>query len=266
MPPDLYFVLTLIVKMAVTAGFVVAATVTAERAGPVVGGLVATLPISAGPVYVFLAMDHDPHFIAQSAVASLVVNAANGTLAVVYVWLAQKRSLAVSLAGAMLAWFVAVLALRSVEWKLLSAAAMNLLVLTLCVLLTRELRHVRMPAFHARWPDFALRAAMVAILVGAVVTFSFQLGPTWSGVLAVFPVVLPSIIIVMHPRHGGRASAAVLANAPIGLVGFAFACMVLHVAAEPLGNPAGLALALATSIGWSLLMMVLHRPPAPELT
>jgi succinate-acetate transporter protein len=58
----------------------------------------------------------------------------------------------------------------------------------------------------------------------------------------------------------------VLANAPIGLVGFAFACMVLHVAAKPLGNPAGLALALATSIGWSLLMMLLHRPPAPELT
>ncbi len=70
-PPTSISSLTLIVKMAVTAGFVVAATVTAERAGPVVGGLVATLPIGAGPVYVFLAMDHDPHFIAQSAVASL---------------------------------------------------------------------------------------------------------------------------------------------------------------------------------------------------
>ena len=71
MPPELYFVLTLIVKMAVTAGFVLAATMTAERAGPLVGGLVATLPIGAGPVYVFLALDHDAHFIAQSAVGSL---------------------------------------------------------------------------------------------------------------------------------------------------------------------------------------------------
>ncbi len=266
MSPDLYFALTLIVKMAVTAGFVVAATVTAERAGPVVGGLVATLPIGAGPVYVFLAMDHDPHFIAQSALASLAMNAANATLALVYALLAQKHSLTVSLAGAMLAWFAVVLGLRSIEWTFLSAAALNVVVLGLCVLLTRELRHVRMPPFHARWADFLLRAVMVAIVVGVVVTFSFQLGATWSGFLAVFPVVLTSIAIVMHPRVGGGASAAVLANAPIGLVGFSFACTVLHFTAEPLGNPAGLALALATSIGWSLLMMLLHRPPAPELT
>ena len=34
MPPDLYFALTLIVKMAITAAFVLAATITAERAGP----------------------------------------------------------------------------------------------------------------------------------------------------------------------------------------------------------------------------------------
>ncbi len=56
MPPDLYFALTLAVKMTVTAGFVLAATVIAERVGPLLGGLVATLPIGAGPVYVFLAL------------------------------------------------------------------------------------------------------------------------------------------------------------------------------------------------------------------
>ena len=81
MPADFYFVLSLIAKMAVTAGFVLAATITAERAGPLVGGLVATLPIGAGPAYVFLALDHDAHFIAQSAVASLAINAANATFA-----------------------------------------------------------------------------------------------------------------------------------------------------------------------------------------
>ena len=97
MSPDLYFALTLIVKMAVTAGFVVAATVTAERAGPLVGGLVATLPLGAGPVYVFLALDHGAPFIAQSAVNSLAINNVNVIFALVYALLAQKRSLTVSL-------------------------------------------------------------------------------------------------------------------------------------------------------------------------
>ena len=82
MPPDLYFALTLTVKMTVTAGFVLAATVIAERVGPLLGGLVATLPIGAGPVYVFLALDHDAHFIAQSAIASLAINAANVIFAI----------------------------------------------------------------------------------------------------------------------------------------------------------------------------------------
>ena len=262
MPPDLFFVLTLIVKMAVTAGFVVAATVTAERAGPVVGGLVATLPISAGPVYVFLAMDHDAHFIAQSAVASLVINSANGIFATVYALLAQKRSLLASLAGGYLAWFAYALPIRAIDWSFAGAAALNVGVLGICMVLTRAIRYMRTPPFHARWNDFLLRAVMVAVLVGVVVTFSFQLGAAGSGVFAVFPVVMTSIALVMHPRMGGKASAAVLANTPLGLLGFACACSVLHVAAEPLGTPAGLALALLASLAWSLLMMLAHRPPA----
>jgi len=264
MSPDLYFALTLIVKMAVTAGFVVTATVTAERAGPLVGGMVATLPIGAGPVYIFLAMDHDAGFIAQSAVAGLAINAANATLAIVYSLLAQKRSLAVSLSGAFVVWTPFALAIRYADWGIAPAAAMNGLVLALCIWSVRSLRHVRMRAFKARWTDMLLRAVMVSVLVGVVVTFSVPLGPGGSGVLAVFPVVLSSIALVMHPRMGGKAAAAVLANAPIGLIGFGLACAALHFTAEPLGKSAGLALALLISVGWNVAMVRLHRMPADE--
>jgi succinate-acetate transporter protein len=68
-----------------------------------------------------------------------------------------------------------------------------------------------------------------------------------------------SVILILHNRVGGKASAAVLANAPLGLVGFAFACSVLHVTAVPFGSAIGLALALATSVGWSLLMLIARR-------
>src|SRR6185437_168943 len=104
MPPDLYFALTLIVKMAITAGFLLAATVTAERFGPLGGGVVATLPMSGGPVYIFLARDHDAHFIAQRALGSLVTNADNIVFALSCALLAQKRSLSVTLAGAYAIW------------------------------------------------------------------------------------------------------------------------------------------------------------------
>ena len=254
MPPDLTFAIALIVKMAITAGFVLAATMTAERAGPLVGGLVATLPIGAGPVYVFLALDHDAHFIAQSAVASLAINAVNVIFALVYALLAQQRSLALSLSGAFLVWLVLALVIHSIDWSFTAAAAMNIAGLSVCLWLARPLRHVRMPAFRARWYELAMRAVMVAILVGVTVTFSFQIGPGASGILAVFPIVLISMMIILHRRVGGPPSAAVLANAITGLVGFGFACCALHFAAEPFGTAIGLTLALATSIGWTFLV------------
>src|SRR5271166_626688 len=55
MSPDLMFWFALTTKMAITALFVSVATIIAERLGATVGALVATLPVSAGPVYVFLA-------------------------------------------------------------------------------------------------------------------------------------------------------------------------------------------------------------------
>ena len=66
------------------------------------------------------------------------------------------------------------------------------------------LRHVPMPQRPTRWNDLALRAGLVALLVGVVVTFSFRIGPTGSGILAVFPIVLSSIMIILHHRVGGR--------------------------------------------------------------
>ena len=96
MSPDLAFILMLALRMAVTAAFVVTASVITERSGPVIGALVATLPISAGPSYVFLALDHDAAFIAEGALASLPINAATILLALTYVVLAQRRNALVS--------------------------------------------------------------------------------------------------------------------------------------------------------------------------
>lgn len=98
MSPELLFILSLLAKMAVTALFLVVATFAAERAGPVVGGMISTLPISAGPVYVFLAFDHDAHFIAASALGSFAINAAICIFALVYAALAQRRNLLLSVA------------------------------------------------------------------------------------------------------------------------------------------------------------------------
>ncbi len=262
MPPDLYFTLTLIARMIVTAGFVLVATLTAERAGPLIGGLVATLPISAGPVYLFLALDHDAYFIGHGALGSLVTNGINIVFALAYVLLAQKRSLALSLGGAFAVWIVLSWAIGLVHWTLPLAIIFNVATLAVSRWLSAPMRHVAVPRIRARWYDLVLRAAMVALLVGTVVTLSFHIGAQASGNLAVFPIVLTSIIIILHPRAGGPATAAVMANAVIGLGGFAVAVVTLVLVAEPLGSAVALMLTLAISIGCNILLFLARRRAA----
>ena len=259
MSPDLYFALTLIVKMAVTAGFLLAATIVAERAGPLIGGLVATLPISAGPVYIFLALDHDSHFIAQGALGSLVTNALNVVFAVTYALLAQRQSLSISLGGAFAAWLGLSWAAGLVHWTLPLGIALNIGIIAASLVVVHPLRHVRVAAAPTRWYDLVLRAAMVALLVGVVVSLSFRIGPTASGNLAVFPIVLSSIMIILHRRIGGKPTAAIMANAVVGLAGFAIAVVTLNLTAVQLGSPFALTLALAVSVGANLLIYFSRR-------
>jgi hypothetical protein len=255
----LSFALALAIKMAITAGLVVTAAAIAERVGPLLGALVATLPISAGPAYVFVSLDHGPAFIAASALASLVMNAATTLLALTYVLLAQRRGRAIRLASALGVWLASVLLLRALPWTLGEAMVLNGIVVAFGVPITRALPHPPMPPLVRRSFDVPARAALVALLVALVVGLSAQLGPALTGVLAVFPVVLTSLILIFEPRIGPRPTAALIAQAIPGLGSFAAALAVLHGAAVPLGAPAALALAFAVSISFNLALWVVLR-------
>ena len=252
MSPDLAFILTLALRMAVTAAFVVSASVITERSGPVIGALVATLPISAGPSYVFLALDHNAAFIAEGALASLPINAVTIFLGLTYVVLAQRQSAVVSCLSAVAVWIALASVIRMIHWSLAGGLIANAVAFAICVPLLRRFRNVKMPLITRRWFDIPLRASLVATLVATVVTLSGWVGPTISGIIALFPVVFTSMMLILHPRIGGPATAAVLANSGWGLMGLAIAIAVLHVAALRFGSAVGLSLALATCVSRNL--------------
>jgi hypothetical protein len=256
---DLTFWFALVLKMAVTAGFVVGAAMVTERSGPIVGALVATLPIAAGPAYVFLALEHDSQFISQSALGSIAAHAATGVFSLVYVLLAQRFGTFVSVAGAVCAWVAAALPLRSAEWNFLAIAGVNLAIFGVAIAATSSYRNVRMPAVVRRWYDVPLRASMVAGLVAAVVGLSGHVPPTFTGLLAVYPIVMTCLMLIFHPRAGGPATATLIANTLWGLVGFSACLFTVHLAPPLVGTPAGLILALAVSIAWNLVVWALRR-------
>ena len=252
MPLDFHFLFELAVRMGVAAAFVITASMITERSGPAIGALVATLPISAGPSYVFLALDHDAAFIADGALASLAMNAATIVMGPVYVTLAQRHGMPLSFAGAISVWLVGATLVRSTPWPLLAGILANAVVIAICLPLVQRFRVARMPLITRRWYDIPLRAALVATLVATVVTLSGVVGPKISGIIALFPVVFSSLMLILHPRIGGPATAAVIANGLWGLIGFGIAIVVLHLAARQGNAPLALSLALATCASWNL--------------
>ena len=262
MSPTFVFWLLLVLKMAVTASFVVFATRVAERAGPLIGAMIATLPISSGPAYIFIALQHGPSFVAQSALSSVVINVVTALFALTYAALAQRHGLLGSMLPAMALWFALVYVVNALPWTVVTAVAFNVVGLAICVTIGNRFRNVRVPLLQRRWTDLLLRAAMVSALVATVVATSEAVGPKLTGMLAVFPIVLSSLILILHPRIGGPATAAVLANTLLGLAGFSLCLLTVHLLAVPLGSAAALTLALVVAVGCNLLFWRIRRPPA----
>ncbi|MDU1693417.1 MAG: hypothetical protein E6848_27920, partial [Bradyrhizobium sp.] len=73
------------------------------------------------------------------------------------------------------------------------------------------------------------------------------------------------MMLILQPRIGGPATAAVMANGAWGLIGFSLAVVVLHLGSLHLGAVAGLSGALATCVGWNLGLWWLGRKTAPAI-
>ena len=259
MSPELTFALSLALRMAVSAAFVVAGSIITERSGAAIGALVSTLPVSAGPAYIFLAFDHDAAFIAQSALASLPMNAATVLMILVIVVLAQRFGMLVSLGAGLAVWLLFALTVRLFDWTLAAGIALNVVSFAIALPLVQRFRVAKMPLITRRWYDIPLRAALVASVVATVVTLSNILGARVSGAIALFPVVTTNLVLILMPRIGGPPTAALLANSQWGLIGFALAIVVIHLATQPFGRAAALSLALATSLIWNFGLWFYER-------
>ncbi|HET6309001.1 MAG TPA: hypothetical protein VFG12_17555, partial [Rhodopila sp.] len=214
--------LPVLAKAVSTALVVVIASSLAEALGPFWGGLIASLPVSTGPAYVFLAMQHDAAFVAASALSSCATNAATGLFLVVYAKAAGRRPPWVSLGTALATWLAASLVIRQATWTPATVVALNLVVYGAGFLLLSS-RRINHPAdrrtsatqdapqtpspTRRRWSDIPTRALAVAAFVSAVVIASTALGPQATGIATVFPISLTSLIVIVRPRIGGPASA-----------------------------------------------------------
>lgn len=245
-------------RMLLVASFVVLVAVLAEKLGPFLGAMVASLPLYTGPVYLMLALEHDGAWFLQATLGSIAICGATPVFALVYCILARTRGVAVSVGGALLAWLVLAVALQLNTWTLPEALLFVAPIYVVSVLLAQGFTRGVAPArAERRWSDLGLRAVLVSICSTMTVKIGSLLPPQASGVLSVAPILMTSIALVLHPRVGGRATAALFAHTLSGLVGMVIAFAVVHLAIVPIGLPLALLSGLVVTVVWNLLLIAL---------
>jgi hypothetical protein len=256
-----FFWIALGLKAAATAVVVVVASVVAERVGPRWGGLVASIPVSAGPAYVLLALQHDATFIAASALSSFAAGVATWVFLLAFVRLSARHPFLISLPIALLAWLMTASILRIVPWTLLTALLANIIAY-LASARWGQPNAISMSAQRTgprAWYELPLRAMIVGAFVAGVVTLSNAIGPSVTGLAAVFPISLSSLAILVNRRFGISGAQAALAGAITPMIGIASGLAVLSLTPESLGTWPALGLALFTSLLWPMWIVLRHR-------
>ena len=253
----------LVIKLASTALLVVVATGFAARFGAFIGAMIAAIPISAGPSYVFIAMENDTAFVAQSALTSVAINPLTVVFLVISSALVARLGILVALGAGMTAWLGAAFAVTQADLTLMQACLLNVVIFIVAIYLSRPLLG-DVPGKPAKrgWFDIPLRVIAVVTVVGSAVIVGRLIGPEAAGVVALVPVVWLSMAVVIYGRQGGATCAAVLANGIVPMIGFWLGLATIHVLVESHGKIIALSVGLTVPVLFTLGLTV-ARPYIP---
>lgn len=253
----------LAIKLASTALLVVIATGFAARFGAFIGAMIAAVPISAGPSYLFIAMENDAEFVAQSALTSVAINPLTVVFLIICSTLVERFGIVVGLVVGMGAWFAGALAISQLALTLQQACLLNAIVFIITIWLSGPLLGdtAGKPAKRG-WFDIPLRVVAVVSVVGSAVILGRVLGPKAAGVAALVPVVWISMAVVIYVRQGGATCSAVLANGIVPMIGFWLGLASVYLMAVPYGSMMALLAGLGVSVAWTLGLTI-ARPYIP---
>jgi F0F1-type ATP synthase assembly protein I len=202
-------------KLLMTPIFIGAVTLAGRRWGPAVSGLLMGLPLTSGPVSVFLALQFGPAFAARAAVGNLAGQASGCAFCLTYGLAARKWPWTVCVPVSLLVFLGCTALLDRFTWSLLSA---GILLLAAIILAHRWLPRRPCAAVRSsppRW-DLPARMLVATAFVLALTSCARFLGPQMSGLIAPFPVFGLVLAAFTHRRQGPAAVAGLLRGNVLG--------------------------------------------------
>lgn len=216
-----------ILKLILTPLLIAGTTLAARRWGPVVGGWIVSLPLTSGPVSIFLAIEQGPEFAAVAASGTILAALSVIAFSAAYVRTAQHAAWPwAALAG--VASFAAVTAIMNqLALPALLGGLVVCAVLAVVLLLATRPAPKIIPIPAPAW-DIPFRMAVATGIVLLATTLSSRLGPTLSGLCSAFPVIICVMSAFSHKLCGPESVRQIEHGVFIGT--FAFVGFYLAVA------------------------------------
>lgn len=235
-------------KLLLAPSFVVGTSLATRRYGAAVGGVLAGLPVVAGPILAVYYLQHGRAFAAHAAAGTLLGIVSLTAFVLVFGCLATRyRWLACMLAG-WLAFFAATAALDGVSPPAGIALALALAALGLGTMaLPRSVQRVTAASARPPW-DLPVRACCALVLVLALTAASGWLGPQLSGMLAPFPIITTVLAAFTQAQRGVGETLRLLRSVLGGFVAFALFCFVLTLTLPHLSAAGAFTLAAAVAL------------------
>lgn len=251
---------TLVLKLLLTPLLIGAVSLAGRRWGEGVSGWLVGLPLTSGPVALFLALEQGTTFAASAATGILA-----GVISVAVFCLAYSR-LAFRwkwLLAAPTSWLLFVFSTWALQYLplLLIPVFIGVLALLSAVLWLLPATTVQPKKTTAPWWDIPARMLIATTFVLVLTGLAPLLGPRLSGLVAPFPIFTSILSIFTHHFQGAATVTPLLRGVLLGL--FAFSTFFLVVAALVAHAGVGVTFALASIMALGVQgtsLAILRRP------
>jgi hypothetical protein len=225
---------TLALKLILTPILIGSASLAGRKWGSAVSGWLVGLPLTSGPIMLFLALEQGTAFASRAALGILFGLVSVGVFCLAYSWLAFRFSWLPTMLAAWFAFFVMTFFLQKASIGLAATFIAVLVFLTVVfkLLPVKKLSVVATPS--PRW-DVPARMIIATVFVLLLTWLADVLGPRLSGLLAPFPVFATILAVFTHRFQGATAASRFLRGVVLSSFSFATFFLVIALMIERVG-------------------------------
>lgn len=210
----------LAIKLLLTPALIGLVSLVGRRFGPAISGWFVGLPLTSGPVTLFLALGEGTAFAARAAQGTMLGLISVASFCLTYSWLSLRLGWLSSLLISWCVFFASTFILEKLSVPLIFAFAGVIAFLAIVLKLFPSSQGQSIAPSPPQW-ELPLRMVTATAFVLVLTGISGLLGPQLSGLLTTFPIYATILGAFTHSFSGAAAACRLLRGVVLGTFTFA---------------------------------------------